>query len=83
MMIMHIKGATRVLGLSQGYQGLPVKDEFIQAEGEGKIPVMLTAWQPTPEELEALNKGASIHLRILGEGHPPVSMDVGPVPEEG
>jgi len=43
MMIMHIKGATRVLGLSQGYQGLPVKDEFIQAEGEGKIPVMLTA----------------------------------------
>jgi hypothetical protein len=28
---------------------------------------MITAWLPTPAELAALNAGAAIHVRILGQ----------------
>jgi hypothetical protein len=42
---------------------------------------MVTAWKPTPAELEALNAGASVHVRILGQIPPPMNVMVGPVPE--
>jgi hypothetical protein len=42
---------------------------------------MTTAWQPTQKELEALNRGASIHVRIVGAQHPPINLFVGPEPE--
>jgi hypothetical protein len=57
MLIAMIEGVTRVCGESQGYQ----------------LPAMTTAWTPTPAELEALNRGASVYVRILGR--------VGPDPE--
>lgn len=41
---------------------------------------MVTAWQPTPEELARLNAGASVHLHILGTVHSPPMVDVGEVP---
>lgn len=82
MQIGHIKGASRVLGKSQGYLGLPVRDELINeaVNGEG-TPAMTTAWLPTPKELEALNAGAAVHVRILGTAHPPIMVEVGEVPE--
>lgn len=135
MLIGRIKGATRVIGKSQGYYGLPVRDE-IRASGVDKgiaalaqmcreqadtllskfpgakgtaamlldlsetipllplrderqnnrvdgpdTPVMVTAWQPTPDELDALNKGAMIHVELLGTQHPPIMVKVGPLPE--
>lgn len=43
---------------------------------------MVTAWTPTPDELERLNAGASVHLRIHGVSHPPVMVEVGEVPIE-
>ncbi|WP_280987445.1 hypothetical protein [Georhizobium profundi] len=43
---------------------------------------MVTAWQPTPDELERLNAGASVHLRVLGVAHPPVMVEVGPAPAD-
>jgi hypothetical protein len=41
---------------------------------------MVTAWQPTPDELARLNAGASVHLRVLGTVHPPVMVGVGDLP---
>jgi hypothetical protein len=81
MQIGRIEGATRVIGKSQGYMGLPLRDETINCKVNGEAtPAMVTAWLPTPKELEALNAGAPVHVRILGVGHPPIMVEVGPVP---
>lgn len=77
MIPLRIFGATRVLGRSQGYVGLPVLD----AELEG-TPVMFTAWEPTPEELDLLNNGGHVRLAILGTQHPPVRLFVCPTGTE-
>ena len=82
MEIGRIKGCTRVLGKSQGYIGLPVRDETINCtvSGEG-TPAMVTAWFPTPDELAALNAGAPVHVRLLGIAHPPIMVEVGEAPD--
>lgn len=81
MQIGWVFGATRVIGKSQGYLGLPVRDEVVTCKvgGDG-TPVMVTAWHPTPAELAALNAGAPVHVRIVGTGHPPIMVEVGEVP---
>jgi hypothetical protein len=81
MQIGRIEGATRVLGQSQGYLGLPVRDEMIECDVGGFTPAMTTAWLPTQEEIDAIVAGAPIYLRILGTGHPPVMLMVGQAPE--
>jgi hypothetical protein len=82
MQIGRIKGATRLLGKSQGYLGLPVRDELINDAVNGEnTPAMVTAWFPSPRELAALNAGAPVHVRILGTGHPPIMVEVGEPPE--
>jgi hypothetical protein len=82
MQIGRIKGATRLLGKSQGYLGLPVRDELINDAVNGEnTPAMVTAWFPSPRELAALNAGAPVHVRILGTGHPPIMVEVGESPE--
>lgn len=84
MQIAMIEGATRIIGKSQGYLGLPLRDEIIECAVNGQgTPAMVTAWSPTPDELARLNAGASVHLRILGSSHPPVMLDVGDPPTEG
>lgn len=81
MQIGRIIGTTRVLGKSQGYLGLPVRDEPFKCAVTGHdVPCMVTAWLPTPKELEALNLGASVHVRILGQNHPPMIVEVGEIP---
>lgn len=81
MQVAMIEGATRVIGKSQGYLGLPIRDESINCTVNGAgTPAMVTAWQPTPDELARLVAGASIHLRILGTMHPPVMVEVGDAP---
>jgi hypothetical protein len=78
MLIARIPNATRVLGKEQGYLGLPVRDEIRSTSVDGpETPVMVTAWEPTPDELERLNKGACVHLSVLGTVHPPVLLEVG------
>jgi hypothetical protein len=77
MQIGMIEGATRVIGKSQGYMGLPLKD-FVYQDG---TPAMESVWFPTPKELEALALGAPVVLQVLGTGHPPVSLSVGNPPE--
>ena len=82
MIIGRIPGATRVLGKSQGYLGLPVRDEIIDEGVNGPgTPCMTTAWEPTPEELERLMRGAAVYVRILGQVHPPIIVEVGTTEE--
>ena len=81
MEVGRIRGATRVIGKSQGYYGLPVRDETINSSVTGQdTPCMVTAWFPSPDELAALNAGAPIHLSIVGTAHPPVMLSVGDIP---
>ncbi|WP_370677575.1 hypothetical protein [Pleomorphomonas sp. PLEO] len=82
MQIGRVSGATRVLGKSQGYLGLPVRDETINDTVNGPgTPCMVTAWLPTPAEILALMGGAPVHVRILGAEHPPIMVEVGEVPD--
>lgn len=77
MIISRIEHATRVIGKTQGFLGLPIRDELISERVLGDaVPCMTTAWEPTPEELEALNAGAKVHLRVIGTQHPPVMLEV-------
>ncbi len=82
MQIAHIDGASRTLGEEQGYQPLPVRYGVLRQEDGSEVPIMSTAWTPNEQEIEALIKGASIHLHILGTAHPPCRIEIGPVPGE-
>jgi hypothetical protein len=77
MISRRIEGATRTIGKSQGYHGLSIRDTTVNCtvNGDG-TPLMETAWEPTPSELERLNAGAPVILRVLGTGHPPVMLEV-------
>jgi len=79
----HIPGATLHMKAPEGWneaeQGhcgtlhvLPIVIEGTQFLG--------SAWMPTPEELERLNKGAAIYLWISAAIHPVVAMEVGKEP---
>lgn len=95
MNIGRIEGATRVLGQAQGYTGLPLRDEakvlgdlphLLHYNGSNKVdgpntPTMVTVWHPTPDEMEAISKGAPIYLHLVGISWPPVMLAVGEVPE--
>lgn len=83
MIIAHIEGATRICGKAQGYLGLPLRDELIiDSVSCESTPAMVTAWTPTPEELAALNSGASVHVLILGTTPAPMMVMVGPAPDQ-
>jgi len=83
MLSQRISGFTRELGKSQGYLGLPVRDEEIVDNATGlRTPCMTTAWEPTPEELRRLNAGGMVEIRVLGIAHPPILVGVGLPPQE-
>lgn len=81
MIAARIGGATHELGRSQGYSPLHIQARTIETEGGDKVHVLVSAWEPTPVELEALNSGAKVHLYIVGVSHPPVMVTVGEMPE--
>ena len=86
MQIGRIEGATRVLGQSQGYLGLPLRDVVVNSTVDGpQTPAMETAWLPTPDEIVAIVAGAPVILCVLGTAHPPVMLSVGapPIDAEG
>ncbi len=80
MQAARIAGATRVLGKSQGYLGLPVRDEVLDVM-QCRTPCMVTAWEPTPAELARLAAGAKVEVRVLGTEHPPMRVSVGDAAE--
>ena len=77
MQVGVIEGHTRILGKSQGYRGLPIRDTV-----EDGTPEMTSVWQPGPQDIAAINAGASIYLTIVGAQHPPVRIEVGEPPKE-
>jgi hypothetical protein len=82
--IARIKGATRVLGESQGFLGLPIRDEVIETSVGDTIeqmPSMVSEWEPTPQEYAAILAGAPIQIRLLGSQHPPIMVLVGDIPK--
>jgi len=69
---------TRDLGAPQGWDqrklscgSLPISDSHMAG-----VPCMYSYWQPTSEEIELIKQGAVIQLGVVGQGHPPVSMQV-------
>lgn len=86
MLISRIARTTRVLGKSQGYLGLPVRDEVIHDAATGQlVGAMVTAWEPTPDEVDAIQRGGLVYLRIFGTAHPPTMIWAGEpeaVPDE-
>ena len=83
MIAASIEGRTRYLGKPRDWMperdghcgSLAIRDEMSDAG-----PMMASAWEPTPEELERLKAGAKVILRVLGGMHPPVAVAVGSAP---
>ncbi len=80
MISRRITGATNRLGAPASWD--PERDGncahlWVRIVGNG----CESAWEPTPEELAALNAGGSVVLRVIG-GQPPVALWVEP-PGEG
>lgn len=64
---------TRYLGAPQGWN--PDEDGHcghLSIADEGGM--MLSRWEPTPDELAVLNAGGAIELAVMGCAHPPVSI---------
>lgn len=82
MVIGRISGCTRVIGQSQGYLGLPLRDIVLSCSvGGPDTSAMETAWLPTTDEIAAIIAGAPIILRVIGTAHPPVMLTVGDPPQ--
>lgn len=58
---------------------LPIRAEVLN----GSLAALTSAWKPSPEELARLNAGAPVHLRVIGQSHPPVMLEVGEVSTDG
>ena len=83
MLIKRIQPTTKIYGAPADWiddgttcVGLPVY-EHVDEQGLWNV----SAWEPTPAELELLNEGGSIRLWVRGPGHPVVAMTVEPVQE--
>lgn len=80
----RIANATRYLGAPAGWEPeehgdcahLAIQDLKVN----GDVPAMMSVWEPTPEELDRLHRGAKVSLMVVGTDHPPVSISVGMVP---
>ena len=67
---LRIRGATHYLGPPAGWK--PEKDgDCAHLAVRVEDGCSQSAWEPTPKELEILNAGGSVMLRVAG-GQPPV-----------
>lgn len=76
----RVEGCTRALGAPPGWTPETSGDcGFLRIRDEmnGDVPAMVSAWEPTPAELAALNAGEKVYLSVIGAGHPPVWIWVG------
>lgn len=77
-LLMRIKNYTRALGEAQGYIPLYVRDETVIDSATGEpTNEMSVAFEPTPDELERLNKGEPIILSMFCVSPPPMRLTVG------
>lgn len=78
MLVAMIEGVNRICGKSQGYLGLPVRDETVIDKTTGDIAnIMHTAWTPTQEELVKLLNGAKVIVSLQGLNPQPINVEVG------
>lgn len=74
----RVEGATRWLGAPRDWRPeengdcshLAIRDDFL----DGGMPVMISAWEPTPAEIQKIIEGKPIYLQICGSAHPPVAV---------
>jgi len=45
-----------------------------KGKDQGGFPIIISAWKPSLEDLNAINEGKPIYLCITGNGMPPVSL---------
>lgn len=84
MIAASIEGRTRYLGKPPGWEpaergpcgSLAIRDEITTAGA-----LMASAWEPTPEEIDRISKGAKVILWVVGSIHPPVALSVGLAPD--
>jgi hypothetical protein len=64
-----------------GYAGLmriieygQVPPPLLKEIDQDKFPYFLTAWKPSYEDLQALNRGEPIYIKTLSAGLPPMSL---------
>jgi hypothetical protein len=76
MIAARIEGFTREMAKDQPeFARLCIRDEPVVIEGwVTPFNAMVSAWEPTPQELALLNAGGKVYLRIVGSGHPPVAI---------
>lgn len=76
MEMLRIAGFTREMAKNQSeYTTLAIRDDIIRNE-KMAFHCMVSAWQPTPDELAALNAGAPIYLSIFNGPYPPDTIGV-------
>jgi hypothetical protein len=75
MKAIEFKGQTRKVGECQGFIGLPVMDLPIEFDN-GFSNCMITVWKPTEEELMVLMHNGYVKIMIVGNMHPPITVDV-------
>lgn len=80
MIARMIAGCHRVCGKSQGFLGLPIRDVVELCTVQGHVHAMQTAWEPTPAELAALNKGGSVLITLQGTTPAPMRVEVEEAP---
>lgn len=79
----RIEGATRTIGESQGYIGLPLRDIVVNDSVTGPAtPAMQSAWAATDAERAAIASGGALILTVMGKSHPPVMLEIGAAPDE-
>jgi hypothetical protein len=83
MRSLHIEGANTLWGAPGDWkpENPPCADLWARAETADGLPMLVTAWEPTPDDVAAIAAGAPIYLTIVGTVHPPVAVEVGPIPE--
>lgn len=68
MIPLHIEGATiKLMPIEHGDKPLYAREVW---------GCMVSKWEPTPDELDTLNKGGAVELWIKGTMHPPVFLAV-------
>lgn len=84
MIPLRIQGATRNLGAPENWN-FEVDGECahlaIRDVVDDGVRLMQSCWEPTPEELAALNAGGKVRLDVVGSMHPPVMLYVANEPD--
>lgn len=57
---------------SNGIAKLP--EGILAGVDSGNFPYYMTAWMPNKEDLDALNRGQPIYVKITGKGLPPMAL---------